>query len=102
MKYHVTKEWDGKDLVSAAKRYGEAGAIDMFCKKWDADESFAIDQITKVYVYSTIEDAQEHKDVYGGEILEIDDTYLELVVDEIKGQLCSQYPISATDIKRVS
>lgn len=103
-KYHVTQQWDGKDLESASQRMGEEEAIEMFMKKWMCDDSsFAADQVTKIYVYATLSEAQAHQDSYDGEILEIDDTYLELREDWSEGILnfYSNTPISADDVKRI-
>jgi len=99
--YHVTPKWDGQDLAPAASRIGEAEAIEMFMAKWETDDtSFAQDQVSKVYLYNNIEQAVSHQDTYGGEILVIDATYLDIVIDEIEG-----YPtcrrVSAADIKRI-
>jgi hypothetical protein len=99
--YHVTPKWDGKDLESAASKMGEVAAIEIFLAKWQTeDDSFAQDQVTKVYFYNTINEAISHQETYGGEILAIDETYLDIAIDEIEG-----YPtcrrVSASDIKRI-
>ena len=99
-KYHVTN-WDGENLQTAAQRFGEAEAIEMFCEKWDTDASFATDQVTKIYLYHTLSEAQDHKDTYGGEILEINDEYLDVAIDEIEGYSTVRYEIDKDAIKRI-
>ncbi len=100
--YHVTEKWDGKDLQTAYDRLGD-DAIEYFMEKWDCDDSaFAADQITSIYFYATVEQAQNHQDNYGGEILEIDAEYIETEIDSIEGHICTQYPVRSQDIKRLA
>ncbi len=105
MKYHVTPEWDGGNLQTAAKRFGEVEAIEMFIAKWNCDDaSFAADQVAKIYLYGTIDEAMAHQAEYGGEVLEIDDEYLEIATDYAEGQpvLCTRNEIRSEDIKRIA
>ena len=103
MKYHVTEKWDGKELQSAANRMGEEAAITMFMEKWETDDaSFAADQVHYIYLYDTLEDAQNHQETYGGEILIIDDRYLELDIDPIEGYAVTFYDIPSELIEKVS
>ena len=86
MKYHVTNKWDGEDLESAELRFGTEEAIEMFCKKWDTEDvAFAQSQINNIYLFDTMEQAVEHQKFYGGEILEIDDEYIDTSTDTIEG-----------------
>jgi hypothetical protein len=103
--YHVTPKWDGNDLETAASRLGEVEAIEMFLAKWEIDDaSFAADQVTKIYLYATFEQAQEHQAMYDGEILEIDDRYLEVFTDWSEGiaNLAVRHNIPKSDIRRLS
>lgn len=104
MKYHVTQNWNGKDLKTAADFMGEEEAIEMFCEKWNTDDtSYAQDQIRKIYLYATIEEAQEHQDIYGGEILAINDEWLDIFEDWTEGVsiLATRNTIKASDISRI-
>lgn len=102
-KYHVTPKWNGNDLKTAADYLGEEEAIEMFLEKWETDDvSFAADQVTKIYLYETLADAQSHQKSYGGEILEIDDEWLEIRIDEVEGYPTVRNSISKNDIKRVA
>lgn len=99
--YHVTPKWDGQDLKSAASRLGECEAIDIFMAKWQTeDSSFAQDQVVKIYFYRSLAEAINHQENYGGEILDIDDTWLDIKVDEIEGYPTCRGPVSVSDIKR--
>jgi hypothetical protein len=100
--YHVTPHWNGEELKSLASQLGECDAIDAFMAKWQTDDSsFAQDQVTNIYFYNTLDEAQDHQDEYGGEILAIDDTYLTITMDPIEGYPTSRGPISAHDINRI-
>lgn len=102
MKYHVTPKWNGEDIVTASEYFGgEEAAIEAFCAKWDADTSFAYDQITKIFLFDTLEEAFEFQAEYGGEILEIEDTYIELNVDQIEGYKYTRTRINKSDIIRI-
>lgn len=101
MKYHVTPKWDGENLQPAARRLGEEEAIEMFCAKWDTeDTSYAADQVWKVFMYATIEEARDHVDNFGGEILAINDEWLDIFEDMTEGQpvLATRNDIDAKDI----
>ena len=105
MKYHVTLQWNGKSLQTAARFYGEAEAIEMFMKKWRTEDSaFAGDQVHKIYLYNTIEEARDHQKIYGGEILEIDDEWLEIFEDVSEGtpMLAVDREIDQKYIRRLS
>jgi hypothetical protein len=103
-KYHVTPKWDGGNLQSARDRFGEQAAIEMFCQKWGTEDgSFAADQVSKIYLYATLDEALAHQRDYGGEILAIDDTWLEVFEDWAEGVpiLAVYGEISKADICRL-
>ncbi|MCP3966682.1 MAG: hypothetical protein GY718_10080 [Lentisphaerae bacterium] len=86
MKYHVTKKWDGENLECAADYMGEDEAIDMFCEKWGTEDgAFAGDQVHKIFAYNTIAEAKEHQKDWGGQILAINDEFLEFDEDWTEG-----------------
>lgn len=88
MKYHVSKNWDGGDLESLAIRCGdESEAIEKFCKRWPEACDAADMHVHCVFLHSTIEAAKEFSATYGGEILEIDDEYLDIQKDPYEGEL---------------
>ena len=92
MKYHVTPKWNEENLQTAVEFLGESEAVEMFMTKWETpDSSYAIDQVHKIYLYATIDEAREHQEVYGGEILEIDDQWLDIFEDWTEGS-----PVLAT------
>ena len=104
-KYHVTPKWDGEDLETAAQRMGEEAAIEMFCEKWATeDASYAADQVTKIFLYATMDEAKEHQENFDGEILEISDEWLEVFEDWTEGSavLATRNSIRAADIRRIS
>lgn len=98
-KYHVTPKWDGGDLKSAKEFYGsETAAIKQFCEKWGADVEHAYHHVTYVFLHDTLDEAREFQAEYGGEILAIDDTYLEITIDGVEGYPCVYGRISKDDI----
>lgn len=100
--YHVAHHWDGKELRSLANRLGERAAIDVFMAKWQTDDSsFAQDQVASIYFYRTLAEAQDHQDIYGGEILAIDETYIDISVDPIEGYPTCRGPVAIEDITRI-
>ena len=104
MKYHVTENWEGESLESAASRFGEEEAINIFCEKWGTDDTaYARDQINKIFVYGTIREAKNHQKNLGGQILEINDEFYEFDEDWTEGHavLCTTMTIDADDIKVV-
>jgi len=101
VRYHVAKEWDGEDLQPLAKRIGENEAIEAFLESWpDADASMANDHVWKIFLYSTLAEAQEHRDVFGGEILEIDADILEIEKDLIEGYEYTSFDVPKESIRR--
>ena len=102
MKYHVCPQWDGKDLESLEDIYGEDEAIDIFLRRWpDANESMAMEHINKVWLYTTLEEAQSHQAECGGEILEINEEGLEIKKDIIEGYYYVYHNIPAENIKSI-
>lgn len=102
IRYHVTKEWDGEDLQPLAKRIGENEAIEVFLESWpDTDASMANDHVWKIFFYKSLEEAQEHQGVFGGEILEIDADILELETDLIEGYEHTSFDIPKEFIRKV-
>lgn len=70
--YHVCENgWNGKELESLETQCGEDKAIDMFIEKWPDAESLAPYHIMVVHLYSNLDQAQDHKNEFGGELLEI-------------------------------
>lgn len=101
MKYHVTKNWDGGDLESLAMRTGdESEAIEIFCERWPEASEAADLHVHCVFLHDTIEKAREFAASFGGEILEIDDEYLDIKVDPYEGELYVKDMIDAEYISK--
>ena len=99
--YHVTPKWNGQNLQTAEQLFGE-DAVEYFMDKWGCyDSSFAQDQVSRIYFYATLDEAQAHQDAFDGEILEIDASYIEIETDEVEGHICTRHQVNALDIKRI-
>ncbi len=81
--YHVCQKWDGGELKSRAVRMGsESEAIDEFVRRWPtADDDLAADHCWRVHLYAMIDEARDHLDRYGGEILAIDGDWVTVEMD---------------------
>lgn len=83
--YHVCPRWDGGDLLSLFEQIGEE-AYAVFAQKYGIDNKLGIDNAHFVHCHYTVEEAREHQRIFGGEILEIDASMLEVKHD------CIEYP----------
>lgn len=75
MIYHVTQAWDGNDLQSIAARQVWSDVVaDEIERRWPDCDPWTYYSTDGQYVHchSTLAEAQEFADEYGGEILEID------------------------------
>ena len=103
--YHVTSNWDNGDLMCGAQYYGsETAAIERFCAKWGTDDSsYAQDQVTKLYLWASIEEAQAMQEDFGGEILKIETEDLTVFEDrtERTPMLATREIIPADCISRI-
>ena len=79
--YHVCARWDGDDLRSLVTRLGEMEGIEEYARRWPDAGDLALDHAYRVHLYATLAEAVAHRDEYGGEILEIDATWLNPEVD---------------------
>jgi hypothetical protein len=102
MKYHVTKNWDGGDLESLAMRVGDdQEAMEIFCDRWPEAGEAADLHIHCIFLYASLEQAIAHQENFGGEILEINDEYLEIREDPYEGELYVRDEIEAEYIKKI-
>ena len=83
--YHVTPKWDGGDLLSLYEQLGNV-AYDIFAQKHEIDNKLGIGNAHFVHCHYTVEEAREYKKIFGGQILEIDASMLEVKHD------CIEYP----------
>ena len=83
--YHVCPEWNGDDLLSLYEQLGEE-AYGVFARKHEIDNKLGIGNAHFVHCHYTVEEAVEYKRVFGGQILEIDASKLEVKHD------CIEYP----------
>jgi hypothetical protein len=78
--YHVTAKWDGQDLESLYDRYGEK-AYDMYADRWPDAEELAYAHAHIIHLHATEAKTKEYAEVYGGEILIINDRDNDLDVE---------------------
>ena len=83
--YHVCPEWNGDDLLSLYEQLGEE-AYGVFARKHEIDNGLGIGNAHFVHCHYTIKEAREFQRIYGGEILEIDASKLDVKHD------CIEYP----------
>ena len=83
--YHVCQAWNGDDLLSLYEQLGEE-AYGVFARKHEIDNKLGIGNAHFVHCHYTVEEAREYKKIFGGQILEIDASKLEVKHD------CIEYP----------
>jgi hypothetical protein len=83
--YHVCPRWDGDDLLSLYEQLGEEAYI-IFAKRHEVDNELGIGNAHFVHCHYTLQEAKEYKKIFGGQILEIDASKLEVKHD------CIEYP----------
>ena len=83
--YHVCPRWNGDDLLSLYEQMGEE-AYDAFAVKHGIGNELGIGNAHFVHCHYTVEEAREHQRAFGGEILEVDASVLEVKHD------CIEYP----------
>ena len=86
--YHVTKKWDGGDLVSLYNREGD-DAYDIYAERWPEAGGLADAHINLIHLHDNIDAAYAFVRDYGGEILciELDDDAIEecgIKIDDIE------------------
>jgi len=81
--YHVCKNWDGCNLKSLYKQYGNQ-AYDIFLEKWPDAGELAEYHIHYIHCHFTLDEAKEHQAEHGGQIIAIDVEYLEVVIDNLE------------------
>lgn len=84
MIYHVAPAHHEGPLLSLARQHGtEAG--DIYCERWpEADAALGAYHAEYIHCYDTLEQAVEHAEVYGGVVLEIDESDLDVVRDTLE------------------
>ncbi len=83
--YHVCPAWDGDDLLSLYEQLGNE-AYDVFYQKYELENGLGLDHAHFVHCHYTLEEAKEYQRIWGGQILEIDASELEIKHD------CIEYP----------
>ena len=83
--YHVCEHWDGGDLESLYARYGQE-AYQRYAERWPEAGELAQYHVHVIHLHSSLEEAEEYQEAYGGEILVIDDPddELEVVTDDLE------------------
>ena len=82
--YHVCANYDGGDLMTAARMMGELEAIESYVAKWPEAGELAAAHVNMIHLHETIDQAREFAAIYGGAVLEIDAEYLDVVVDSLE------------------
>lgn len=84
--YHVCQEWDGGDLLPLARRLRDEGAaLDAYADRWPEAGELAQYHVHWVHLYDTFEQAQDHVDEFGGQILRIEpDEFLTIERDPLE------------------
>ena len=95
--YHVATDYDGGDLNSLYNQYGN-DAYDMFAERWPESDNLGQYHAHYVHLHDNMQDAQGFAATYGGEILIIDATDLDVKIDNleyrhpiVEGCIPSQY-----------
>jgi hypothetical protein len=77
MFYHVVRKWDENDLVPLNDQ-------DEFARRWpDAGELSQI-HAYRVHMYFSLDEAKDHQDAFGGEILVIDESMIDWQTDDLE------------------
>lgn len=86
MIYHVvpTSYKPGDDLLSLERQIGEFEATELYSTRWPESAALATYHVSYVHCFSTMSDAEEHQAEYGGLIVEIDDTDLDVEIDKLE------------------
>lgn len=77
MLYHVTKKWDGEDLVPI-------NDPDEFAMRWPDAGSLGQVHAYRVHMWFSLDEADEHRDTFGGEILVIDESMFDYETDDLE------------------
>jgi len=81
--YHVCKNWDGCNIESLYKQYGDE-AYRIFAKKWPDAAELAEYHVHYVHCHFALDEAKEYQTEFGGEIIAIDAEYLDVVIDTLE------------------
>lgn len=82
--YHVANKWDGQKLESLYNQIGEE-AYEEYANKWPEAAELAQEHAHYVHCYETLEDALNHKQEFGGEVLKIElDEFVEVEIDNLE------------------
>lgn len=83
--YHVCPTWNGSDLESLYRQHKDE-AYEMYADKWPEAGELAQYHTHYIHLHSTLDDAQEYADEYGGEILVIEalDDELDVETDTLE------------------
>lgn len=100
-KYHVSKNWNGRDLESLTTFLGDYNeAIEQFCERWPECTEAADLHVTYVFLYDSVQLAEQHAATFGGDILEINCEHIDLVIDPYEGFCCVKNSIDSEYIKK--
>lgn len=101
--YHVTTgQWNGDDLLSLYRQFGDE-AYEEYAKKWPEAGELVQYHVHYIHLHGNLEEAIQFAREFGGEILEIDATELDIEIDNL------EYPhpmvrdcIPAAHVKRLA
>ena len=103
--YHVTRTWDGGDLLSLADQIGEKAAIRQFCKQWPDACEIADVHVHYIHLWDSIRDARRMARYFGGRVLAIDGEFIDVTMDTSEPNhphYVTRGPIPATDITELT
>lgn len=80
--YHIVDDsYTGGDLESLYNQYDE-DAESIYMQRWPEAGDLVNSHIYMIHMYDNLQDALEHKEVFGGRILQINGEDLEVVIDQ--------------------
>ena len=83
--YHVAgNDYRGGDILSLYARMGDA-AYDEFANRWPEAAEMAFAHAHYVFLYQDRSDADDHAAAFGGQVVAVDGTGLDVVVDAHEG-----------------
>lgn len=91
--YHVCDDWNGEDLVPL-------GDEEEFLKRWPDSGNLGHYHAHVVHLWSSLEQALDHKEAFGGEVLEIDGDQCNLLFDDLEDG-CPHYVTQLVPFKAI-
>lgn len=95
--YHVSKKWDGGDLLSLHEQLGD-DAYEEFRNRWPDSGGLAFSHSDLIHLYTTLDEAENHAAEFGGEVLVVDLSNIEWNIDKkefphpvVRGKIPKRY-----------